>query len=162
MGCHTWFYKKVNPQPIYEEVKQYYLKDVDESIKLYQQMIDDTLDANIKEAYPDWTVEMGMKYLPIFERIKRIVEKNLCQVAVCNRYRHNNHLTVYANGNFYEYTHDLTHDVFRIGNYPNDNLFSLEDTLSFIEKNKDKIYHYHFNNVTNQDWKEQLEEFWKE
>lgn len=160
MGCHTWFYKKVVPQPTYEEVKQYYLNIVDENIKLYQQMIDDTLDAETKEAYPEWTAEMGYKYLPVFERIKRIVEKNLCQVAVCNRYRNNDNLTVYENGVFYEYTHDLTHDVFRIGGYPNDKLFSLQETLDFIEKYKDKIYHYHFNNVTNQDWKEQLEEFW--
>jgi transposase len=49
-----------------------------------------------------------------------------------------------------------------IENYPTVELFSLDETLNFIEKNKDKIYYYHFNEVSKKDWKERLFVFWNE
>lgn len=45
---------------------------------------------------------------------------------------------------------DYWHDLFRIGNYPEDRLYSMEETKAFIEKN----------NIKDVDW-EQLEEFWR-
>ena len=45
------------------------------------------------------------------------------------------------------------HDVFRIGGYPDDQLFSLEETMAFIECNKDRI-------TFTENWEETLKKFW--
>jgi len=76
MGCHTWFYKKLNPQPSSDELKKLKVND----------------------------------------------------------------LIVKRNGLFYICDNTLPHDLFRIGNYPDDELMSMDETMDFIEKNKDKIY----------------------
>lgn len=158
MGCHTWFYKKMNPQPTYDEIKAVVISNMKKGADLYQRMIDDKLSEDIKENYPEWNKEMGEKYLPIKLRMIRMVEKDLCKVAVCRRYEPSYSamvLTIFVNGNFYTYTDDLPHDLFRIGEYPTDKLFSLEETLSFIEKNEKKISFWI-------NWKTHLEKFWME
>ena len=55
----------------------------------------------------------------------------------------------------------LPHDIFRIGKYRSDRLFSMEETLNFIKKNKDEILHYH-HMVEGKDWKQNLEKFWNQ
>jgi len=160
MGCHTWFYKKVDVN--YEEVKAKVIVHYEEEISLLDKMINESLDKDLLEVYPEFTIEYGLKNKPIIERKLSIIRKNLCKEAVCRRYRHEDNLTDYINGKgFYTTKNDMQHDLFRIGNYPEDKLFSLTETLDFIEKNKDKIHSYYFNKVQNKDYKQQLEEFWK-
>lgn len=162
MGCHTWFYKKVDVN--YEEVKAEVIYHYEEEISLLDKMINDreSLDKDILDAYPEFTIEYGLKNKPIAERKLSIIRKNLCKEAVCRRYRHDDKLTDYVTGKgFYITTDDLYHDLFRIGNYPVDKLFSLEETLDFIEKNKDKIHSFYFNKIQNKDFKQQLEDFWQ-
>ena len=48
---------------------------------------------------------------------------------------------------------DTPHNLFSIGSYPEQVLFSLEETLEFIEKNREKIYFQ-------ENWDEQLRDFW--
>jgi len=50
---------------------------------------------------------------------------------------------------------DLPHDVFRIAGFPNNYLLSLEETLAFIEKNKEII-------TLGENWEERLRAFWSE
>ncbi|MFA5154149.1 MAG: hypothetical protein WC554_16485 [Clostridia bacterium] len=145
----------MNPQPSYEEVKKQVLqKVIKANAELYQQMIDDTLDDNVKEAYPEWNKEYGLRYLPVVNRMDQIIEKNLCKVAVCKRYMHEESwLTTFINDTFYVYTHDLPHDLFRIYGYPNDKLFSLEQTMKFITDNKEKISFC-------ENWAKRMKKFW--
>ena len=141
MGCHTWFFKIVDPQPTWKEVKAFKLDNIDRSIELYHQMIDDTLDADLKDAYPEWNKEYGERLIPICNRMRRMVEKDLCKLAVCHEFRYNNNLTYFSKEKeaFYYDDGTLPHDLFRIGNYSNEQLFSLKDTLDFIEKYNYKI-----------------------
>jgi hypothetical protein len=48
---------------------------------------------------------------------------------------------------------DTPHNLFRIRNYPNDKLLSLEQTMEFIEKHKERI-------SFSEDWEEELIKFW--
>lgn len=48
---------------------------------------------------------------------------------------------------------DTPHDLFRIGGYPDDKLLSLQQTMEFIELNKERI-------SFGEDWEERLKEFW--
>ena len=52
------------------------------------------------------------------------------------------------------------HNLFRIHNYPVDKLFSLEETLKFIEDHKSEITYYHDSETKT--FMELLEGFWKE
>lgn len=132
MGCHTWFGKKIKPQPTWDEVKQYAISQFKAEIHLNNQMIDRALSTRLLEAYPEWTPEYGAYCRAINERKLQVVKKDLCKVAVCNMYYHNC-LTHFINGIFYEFPRDFLHDVFRVGNYPDDQLFSMEDTINFCK-----------------------------
>lgn len=162
MGCHTWFFKRADPQPTWEEVKNFKLDYIDRSIELHQQMIDGTLDPDMAEAYPEWNKECGERYIPIYERMRRMVEKDLCKLAVCHGYSYNDNLTHFSNEKevFYYEDNTLPHDLFRIGGYPDDLLFSFEETLDFIERyNKKYDYEVKFDRL---DGMQRLKDFWNE
>lgn len=162
MGCHTWFYKKVEVS--YEDAKLQLIKSLDKNIKILERWVQNPNDKRflmIRDDHPYYTLEYTKNQLDIYERKKRIVEKGLCKEAVLNKYSDCSfEVFRYIKGKGHYKSLDLC-DIFRIGNYPPDTLFSLQETLDFIEKNKDKVYYYHFNDVQNKDWKQQLEEFWK-
>ncbi len=48
---------------------------------------------------------------------------------------------------------DTPHDIFRVHKYREDKFLNLEQTLEFIEKNKDIV-------ALSDNWKENLENFW--
>jgi hypothetical protein len=50
---------------------------------------------------------------------------------------------------------DTPHDLFRIGTYPTNVLLSLEETLQFIENNKEIIYGFA------NDYEKELIQFWE-
>lgn len=151
MGCHTWFYKKINPS--YNEVKENVLTQLNKSLQFYNKIIDGSLDADLMEAYPEWTPEYGIKRKQIIERQIQIVTKDLCKNAIYNRYTSNNNLTVYVNGSLYEETD--YHDLFRKYKYPEDHLYSLQETLDYIQKYKDEITIYEWTFT-------KLEQFWNQ
>ena len=45
------------------------------------------------------------------------------------------------NGIIYCNNDDVPHDIFRLGGYPDDILFSFEESKKFIEENRDKIFY---------------------
>lgn len=59
----------------------------------------------------------------------------------------------YINGDLYCTSNELPHDIFRIGGYPNDELFSIMETMRFCNKNNIKL---------NKDQKTRLQKFWFE
>jgi hypothetical protein len=55
---------------------------------------------------------------------------------------------------------DTPHDLFRAAYHEGVYLLSLEETLKFVEDNKDEICSYFYNEVTKKDWKDLLTDFW--
>ena len=155
MGCHTWFYAKIEPQPTYEEVKQNVINHLEEKIDFYNEVVNGNLDSEFLEVYPELTPEFGLKYKSIYERKLQFVKKDLCKKAVYNNYRLSEDvLIINVNGTLYQDI-DEYHDLFRKYKYPEDMLFSLKETLEYIEKYKDEIIIY-------EDTYSMLEEFWEE
>ena len=107
--------------------------------------------------YPEYTKEYLQKKINVFKRQIQMVESGYCKEAVISK--GSGYLYIRGKG-----CYDSLNwcDIFRIGGYPENLLFSLDETLEFIEQNKDKIHSYHYNEISKKGWKEQLEDFWKE
>ena len=156
MGCHTWFYRKVEID--YETAKSSLIKRYSEEINLCQKWIDNPTDPEYLEmvkVYTDWTIDNLMYDVEVTKRRLRLVEGGYCKLAVMHKYqtgltavyRYVNNIGMFKSLNEF-------HDIFRIHNYPEDQLFSLIDTLQFIEDHKAEIT-YHCQN-----WESELLIFW--
>jgi len=76
----------------------------------------------------------------------RLIKENEVAVDTCN----------YSDEKFGEdkYTDiDTPHNLFRIDGYPDDTLLSLEQTMEFIEHNKERMSFI-------ENWETRLKEFW--
>lgn len=158
MGCHTWFYKKEDLS--YGNAKLAIIKKWKKDIEKYQKWIDNPYNSEyikLLKYYPDFDIPSLIKYVEILKRQLKFIEGGYCKVAVMNKYCDfiSKRVSRYVDGVGYFVEIDDFHDVFRIGNYPNDELFSMQKTLDFIEKNKDKVYFH-----DEEGWKNRLEEFW--
>jgi hypothetical protein len=158
MGCHTWFFRK--EERSIEEARRLYLEMLDNVIDYWRKM---ETDASIRDHYGT-TLENVRWDIKVMERRYRIVKSGLCNVAVMNRQEG---VTSYIPDKGFYITDDtMPHDIFRVGknsktdSYFDDELFSMQETINFIEKNKEKVYEYHNNELTKKDWKEQLQDFW--
>jgi len=86
-----------------------------------------------------------------------MVKKGLCNVAVMNKQPEHSEYVV--GKGFYIVCKDF-HDMFRVGDYPDDSLFSYQECLDFIKRYEDKY------NTTIEIWKRDgaiknsLQEFW--
>jgi hypothetical protein len=139
MGCHTWFYRKVNRT--LEEARELYIKDHKKSIIRFKEMLNNPED-EVRAAY-SWTDENLDHAIKIMERQVQMVEKELCNVAVFNHQPEDHRSRDYEfekkNNTLYCTDDELPHDIFRIGGYPEDRLFSLEETLQYLGSHDDKI-----------------------
>jgi hypothetical protein len=138
MGCHTWFYTKI--ERTQEEAKESCLSN---------------LKTNRNYFWKDYKKEKkinDLETINILNRQIRMVSNNLCQRALWDR-QNNDDLTFYVDGKGLYIGVDDYHDSFRVYTYPKDLLFSLQETLDYInnEKNKCEIRDYTFT---------QIEEFW--
>ena len=135
MGCHTCSAKRVDKT--IEEAREYWINN---QKKLISYLKDDLLelDNNHTSLYNMTRVEL-INGINVFERQLNMVEKGLCDVAVMNRQESG---TNYISGKGFFIDVDEYHDVFRIGECPNTELFSKDECLLFIEKNIDKIIMY--------------------
>lgn len=162
MGCHTWFYRKIEVS--YEETKTSLVKSLTENIKVCQEWIDNPNGKDyleIKDFYPEWTIGFLWEQVDIDKRKLSIIEKGLCKEAVMNKYNSGLGVTRYIKGKGHYQSLDFC-DIFRIGNYPEDILFSFDETMDFIERNKENIYHYYYNEVQKKDYVQQLKDYWNE
>jgi hypothetical protein len=154
MGCHTWFYKKVNRTC--EEGKKIWIDNQERFIKDWEEIANNPND-DCRIAY-DWSQEYLDWNLKVFKRQLQVVKKGLCGNAVMNNQPCDNehYLYRYINNTLYGCNDNLPHDTFRIGNYPKDVLFSKKECFNFIKENKEKINYY------NPNWEEQLNKFWEQ
>jgi hypothetical protein len=155
MGCHTWFYKKIKGPTKAEaagKVEEAFQKEV----KFLQRLIDDreSIDQDLLEAYPEWTAEFAQEKILFWnEQIGKIQSGFFTEDWIFERYLEMNmSIQSYIPGKgWYDSTDELPHDLFRHGGYPDDTLHSLEETLTYIKKNKCTTYEY---------TEESLKEFW--
>jgi len=133
MGCHTWFYKKSNRT--IDEAREIFINEATVNIKLHKEVM----------------VEPDEIWCEIVERQIQIVRKGLCDVAVYNKQPEISFIS--EKGFFVE--HGGYHDLFRKSGYPEIKLYSLKETMDYIN---DKENHCRVFDYTN----ERLEKFWEE
>lgn len=146
MGCHTWCAYKV--ERTIEEARRLLIIQQEKFIKSWKKMIDNPQDAC--RIAQEWTQEYMEHCLQIYERQLRMVKGGLCDVAVMNKQPEH---SCYIKGKGFFIFTDEFHDLFRIGGYPDDQIFSKNECLQFVEKNKDKIQFF-------DDTYERLNDFW--
>lgn len=147
MGCHTWFYKKL--EMTQEEAKKNCLKSLRESEELNLEIIKSGDYTKF-----GWEIKYLEKLDAIIKRQIRMVSNDYCKRAVWNRVEFDNKLSIYVDGKGF-YVEADAHDLFRRGLYPDDKLFSYEETISYIEdpKNQCQVFEYTY---------EGLRKFWDE
>lgn len=146
MGCHTWFYRKVEG-PKESEVKSALLESFQNSLSFLENAIGnrDSLDPEMLEVVSSYS------------QVELIAEKEEVQDLL---YRVDSGLIVgdhmkclYSDWVDFKYEYipgrgwfhggennELPHDLFRNGDYPEDKLFSLEETRKFIEDHTCVVY----------------------
>lgn len=147
MGCHTWAYKKV--ERTQEEAKQSCLRLLRKSEKLNLNILANRNYNGLD--WSNWTEDELIKHDSHLKRKMRMVENNFCQRAVWN-HQDDENLTKYVDGKGF-YIEVGFHDIFRKYGYPSDKLFSLQETLDYINNPENDCTIYE-NTI------EKLEEFW--
>ena len=153
MGCHTWLHRKIDLT--LDKAKKLL-------IKLHKNIIDDYLEMseeeynNLKDEYPymyDSKEELIKLY---WRRIKRIQNPNINPDTVFHRLAiMGNKVRRYNGRNTFEYCEsDFSGSPFRVKGYPEDLLYSLEETLNSIKKYEEQ------NTCTVEMNIEYLKEFW--
>ena len=147
MGCHTWFYRKI--ERTQEEAKQSCLRGLRKSEKLNLNILANRNYNGLD--WSDWTESELIKCDSYLKRQIRMVENNFCQRAVWN-HQNDENLTEYIDGKGF-YMETGFHDIFRKYGYPEDKLFSLQETLNYINnpENGCTVYEHTI---------ERLKEFW--
>ena len=148
MGCHTWFYRKI--ERTQEEAKQSCLQNLKRSRNLAWKIY-----KNPTSYYGiNWetTKEEQLYYIKYLNRQIRMVSNNLCSRAVWDR-QNDEDLTEYIEGKGLYIEDTGFHDVFRKYGYPDDKLFSLQETLNYINNPENAC-------VTYDKTFERLNEFW--
>lgn len=143
MGCHTWFYKKVDRT--IEEAREKVIKQFNDDIEFWE-------NALIQDDYEvpyGFTREDVRNLIKVRHRQIRIIEKGLCDKAV---YKRQPELSRFYLGNLYIEAEGY-HDLFRIGGYPEDVLTSYEQCVKFIEGAGCSTYELTY---------KRLKEFWNE
>lgn len=150
MGCHTWFYKKMEKQPSYEKCKNAVLLSCKENIKYLEHLKKGLAHIEELDEYDKDCIRVN-KYTPkkvkfeikVWKRKIEKINQDKCPEAVKKRYPHlayvyeNTGLIVYHKGIFYwqggnkEEEKKLPHNIFRIHNFPLDKLTSYEEFENF-------------------------------
>lgn len=156
MGCHTWFYTKfeINESKVLEDLKNnintelQFFHDVIHNRTKVQEWLDKYYDIPYDEAC------INLKY---FEDLKHKIDNNLLSnVELFNIYIelgiHQDIIEYIENKGWFINT-DEFHDIFRKGGYPEIQLFSLQETLDYINNpdNQCTVYDYTI---------ERLNEYW--
>ncbi len=149
MGCHTWF--KVKVDRTLGEARKKWIDKQCEYIDMWKRIRADPKDDS-RVTY-NWSQQMCDWALSVHERQLRMVEKGLCNLAVMNNQPDDEcgQSYYFVNGGLYCEPEGFPHDIFRVGDYPEDNLLSFDETINFCEKNDVKL---------SQEKIDRLKDFW--
>jgi hypothetical protein len=147
MGCHTWFYTKIET-PADAEIKSVVvnqlMREADFNMRLVNQR--NTIEDVILENYPEWTPEYAAECL---ERVNQIIDSvNNDTIDRDELYQmycdYAEDLMRWVSGRgFYQEVDDY-HDLFRRNGYPNDMFFSYVDTMDYINNPDNQCYTYEY------------------
>jgi hypothetical protein len=150
MGCHTWFYKKVERS--IEEARQKWIEVKKDWIERWKEICNDP-NAECRFIF-EWSQEYCDWSLSLYERQLRMVEKGLCNMAVMNQQPEDEEGSYeFVDNILYCNSNNLPHNIFRISGYPEDKLHSIMETMRFCVKNNIKL---------TKEQKYQLQKFWFE
>ena len=127
MGCHILFYRKL--ERTQEEAKQSCLVGLRDSEQLNLSILKDRNYGDID--WSDYSDENLIHSDAVLKRQIRMVENDLCQRAVWN-HQNDERPTKYIDGKGLYISDTEFYDVFRVTNFPKIKLFSLDETLSYI------------------------------
>ncbi len=155
MGCHTWFYKRVEVD--FDTMRNMVLNNYKKSMDRYDRWILNPTDPeylDMLSAYPEWTLDLVEQWRDVNRKQISMIEKVLCKEAIISKYcSFSSGVNRYIKGKgiFMECGY---HDIFRKYGYPEDMLFSYEDTLDYIDYpgNNCQLYDHSL---------EKLKEFWE-
>jgi hypothetical protein len=145
MGCHTWCYRKLNPQPTWDEVVENVLDYLKRELVFNERLI--AKDPEFEWLHQDHDEQDYWDYrYELNSKIKEISEGTCEHDEICSLYEY---ITGWPEGNTFPITalteyvpnvgffvdDDTTpHDLFRLGGYPEDRLFSYDETMEYCEK----------------------------
>lgn len=136
MGCHTWFYRKIDVS--IDEARTNVISHRNESIEQFEDEIKKIKNPNHITKY-GISKEDATHVIEVFKRQVRMIKKGLCNCAVFNKFDRGR-ITVYIKGvGLYEEVDDFF-DIFRVGGYPDDKLFTFDDTIDYISKKENGCY----------------------
>ena len=174
MGCHTWFYKKIE-SPSEETMKARIKDKCKEEIAFLNQLIYDRekIDQTLLKAYPEWTPEYAKEIIPHWENLIKYIEGKKIDISetikyffdtelegelICNIYASlmsDDWILKYVKGKGF-YLETEFHDIFRKYGYPEDKLFSLEETLQYINNPENEC------SISDKEYTiKELKKFWK-
>jgi hypothetical protein len=160
MGCHTWFYTKI--ERTQEEATKLWIDEQIESINRWEETTNNVIydeagnfimphpENEIRFIYPEWSQESCEHHLEVLKRQLRRVQNGGCKKAIWNHQPDVLSFYIEGKGLFVEV--EEFHDVFRTG-YSENLLFSLQESLDYINNPENNCTV--FENTT-----EKLIEFW--
>ena len=149
MGCHTWFYRKI--ERTQKEAKESCLKELRKSEKLNLNILQDRNYNGLD--WSEWEEVDLIKYDAILKRKIMMVENDLCGKAVWN-HQNDKELTEFVEGKGLYIEDTGFHDLFIKYGYPDDRLFSLDETLDYLNDSKNKCVVY-------EDSLSRIKDFWE-
>lgn len=86
MGCHTWFYNKLETQPDYETIRLKVLSSYSEYMNTYIKHINGSLSDGEIWLFEDYTIDQLKHNLEILKRQYRLIEARYCKIATMKKY----------------------------------------------------------------------------
>jgi hypothetical protein len=150
MGCHTWFYQRV--ERTFEEAKELALNEQKEIIQDWENKNSKTDETCIAYGWNELTIQETLWY---HKSLLRQIENN-------------DEFTIWQNQpeslSYYNpvtklfYVEGVTHDIMRVRNYPDIKFFSFEEMNKWIEEHKNHD-EYNTSGVTEEEIND-LKEYW--
>lgn len=140
MGCHTWFYRKI--ERTQEEANESCIREFKKLRNFHWKIFKNPTGYR----RTDWTENYGqakeesLKFIKVLNRQIKAIYNGHYQKAVWN-HQGDKEITIYVEGKGLFIEDTGYHDAFRLGGYPDDQLFSLEETLKYLEE-KDELITY--------------------
>ena len=138
MSCHTWFYRKI--ERTQEEANESCLKSLKKSRKLCWKIFKNPTGyrgINWEEDCGSTREECAKRLMVLNRKIKAIYS-GYYQRAVWN-HQDDDEITIYIEGKGLYVEDTGYHDAFRLGGYPDDKLFSYEETIKYLEDKDSEI-----------------------